>query len=129
MPAYNFKPQFAQLVRAGTKHQTIRPRRKRPTQPGDTLYLFTGQRTQHCQLLRKTICVSTQPIDIYPTHIELDAKILSVQQTRDLAERDGFTTLDHFYDFFHKTYGLPLIGKMELIKWPQKEEAHGRTQD
>jgi hypothetical protein len=34
MPAYNFKSEFARAVELGTKRQTIRRRRKRPTKVG-----------------------------------------------------------------------------------------------
>ena len=44
MPAYNFQDRFADVVELGRKPHTIRPRRKHPTGPGQTLYLYHRQR-------------------------------------------------------------------------------------
>ena len=44
MVAYNFKDQFARLVEAGIKRQTVQLCRQRPTRVGDTLQLYTGMR-------------------------------------------------------------------------------------
>lgn len=41
MKVYLFKLRFALLVEAGTKRQTIRPKRKHPTKVGDELSLRT----------------------------------------------------------------------------------------
>ena len=117
MPAYNFQARFAPAIKAGTKRQTIRRRRRRPTRPGDTLYLYVGQRTKRCQKLREAICVSVEPIDIHPGYIAVDGKVLSFLETWDLAQAEGFQSTARFYDFFQDHYGLRLIGVMELIKW------------
>ena len=117
MPAYNFQEQFADDVEAGRKRQTIRPKRKRPTRPGDMLYLYTGMRTKQCRKLREEPCVSVEPIEIHPTFIQVNGHILGVPEMRDLAMADGFNSLGHFYDFFRAHYGVPHKAGLELIKW------------
>jgi hypothetical protein len=62
MPAYNFKARFCELVENGSKRQTIRRRRARPTRIGDTLYLYTGMRRPGARLLRTVTCLSVEPI-------------------------------------------------------------------
>jgi hypothetical protein len=115
MPAYNFKMQFAGDVETGRKRQTIRPRRKRQTKPGDTLYLYTGMRTKQCWKLGEEICLSVQPIEIEDTFVRLDGITLGVPEMSKLARADGFASLGEFYDFFSEHYRLPFRG--ELIKW------------
>ena len=117
MPAYNFKWQFAEQVKTGRKRQTIRPKRKRPTRVGDTLYLYAGQRTKRCELLMTDKCIAVTPIDIFATYILLGGKVLNTDEVWQLAKADGFEKLGHFYDFFQGQYGLPLVNKMELIVW------------
>ena len=129
MPAYNIKEQFAPLVEAGTKRQTIRPPRKRPTRVGDTLYLYTGMRTKQCRKLREETCTSVWKIEIAtPSQIFMFGEPLSP----DLASRrrwqlgyddmlaiaiaDGFENdIIAMTSFFQQQYGLPFTG--EVIRW------------
>lgn len=122
MPAYNFQKQFAPLILAGVKTQTIRPRRKRPTRVGDALYLYTGMRTKHCQKLIERPCMSVEPIrisddvsDLYYGSIWVSQRGLSYPEMVDLSRKDGFPSLVSFFEFFTKTYGNLFEG--ELIKW------------
>ena len=115
MPALNFKAQFAPAVEAGQKLQTIRLQRKRPIKAGDTLHLFTGQRTKACRRLGITRCESAEPIEIHPGHISVSGCVLSVTEREELARADGFDNLSRFYDFFIEQYGIPFSGA--LIKW------------
>ncbi len=125
MPAYNFKKQFAPDVEAGRKLHTIRPKRKRPTQPGERLKLYTGMRTKNCRLLVDTVCEDILPMEIHTTHITIGERLLTQEERKQLAISDGFDSLEAFYDFFKYTYSLteyePLTN-MELIKWfpPQR---------
>ena len=115
MPAYNFKQQFAEAVESGKKRQTIRPKRKRPTKPGDILYLNTGMRTKSYRRLREAKCLSVASIHIDQLYISVDGQILSMAEKHELAQADGFTTLQYFREFFRDHYGLPC--DLELIKW------------
>jgi hypothetical protein len=117
MPAYNFQERWADDVEAGRKRQTIRPKRKHPTQVGDMLYLYTGMRTKRCRKLRETECLSVEPIEIHPQYIKLNGIIFNMAGMRDLAHADGFDGLGDFYDFFRARYGVPHDVELELIRW------------
>lgn len=126
MPAYNFKAKFADDVETGKKLHTIRPKRKRPTKPGERLKLYTGMRTKSCRLLFDTSCKSVEPVEIHATHIKIGGRILSMKERVKLAKNDGFDSLAEFYDFFIETYGLakekPLTN-LELITWHPPQSA------
>ena len=122
MPAINFQKQFADAVESGEKRQTIRRFRKDATNPlvGDTLFLFTGQRTEHCRLLREVRCTSTSIFEIH-THddggvsLMLDLQRLTIAEGDQLAKADGFAGVPELLKWFEDTHGLPFVGL--LIKW------------
>jgi hypothetical protein len=113
MPAYNFKTQFAPLVKSGAKRCTIRQPRKRPTKAGDMLSLYTGMRQKGCTLLLRAKCVRVAAIEIHATALILP--VGSALTIESLAQRDGFPSPLEFLDFFRNQYGLPFKG--ELIEW------------
>jgi len=117
MPALNFQKQFATLVEAGEKHQTIRAYRKdgRDPKTEQTLYLYTGQRTKSCRKLGEVICKTVKQISIQGSAITLGVNRLSFKQENELAKADGFDCFLDFMEFFHKTHGLPFHGL--LITW------------
>lgn len=117
MPAYNFQRRFAERVRIGKIKTTIRPLRKRATVVGDTLYLFVGQRTKLCERLCEHACVRVERIDIHRGHIVLDGRLLSEGEACELAQADGFGSLADLCDWFEETYGLPIVGELEIIGW------------
>ncbi len=117
MPALNFKKCFADSVESGTKRQTIRARRAdcRNPQPGQTLYLYTGQRTKGCRKLREVVCKSVETITIEDIDMYVGTKRLTIHEKLLMAASDGFHYVDDFRNFFYKHYGLPFYGF--LIKW------------
>ena len=115
MPAYNFKAEFALLVENGSKRQTIRKKRKRPTQVGDILYLYTGMRTKRCRSLGKAICLAADSISIGRDQIILAGRELELTEAISLYRDDGFSCLAEFLGFFEELYGLPFEGI--LLKW------------
>lgn len=115
MPAYNFKVEFASLVESGYKRQTIRKKRKRPTQIGDILYLYTGMRTRGCRGLGKAICLNADSITIDRDSIIVAGRELGFAETLGLYRNDGFPCLTEFFGFFESLYGLPFEGV--LLKW------------
>ena len=118
MPAYNFQGRFAPYIESGRKRQTIRPKRKRPTRPGDTLYLFIGMRTKQCRKLGEAVCQDVTNIIIEPDMvITLGGRILGLIEANELARADGFVSLGEFYVFFEERYGVPHEVELELIKW------------
>lgn len=122
MPAYYFKERFAILIENGTKTYTIRKKRKRPTAPGDLLYLYIRMMSKKCHLLKKTECTKVQPIKISEKRVctfnpaILKETILSDMAITALAKSEGFESVDDFFDFFRKKYSLPCYD-FEIIHW------------
>lgn len=117
MVAYNFQSQFAGAVESGDKTQTIRPTgKRRHAQPGQSLQLYTGQRTKACRLLLETECSNTWGIKIYPDgRVYLDGDLIDdVDLVDALAQADGFGDIPEFLWFF-----CPGDDPFEgvLIKW------------
>ncbi len=118
MPALNFMAQFAFLVEQGSKLKTIRPKRKKPIKPGDTLYLYTGLRTKSCRLLRVSTCSHVSTVEIYHDCVKVDSVRLDWWFILDIfANRDGFDSWNEMMRFFKTQYGLPFVGN--LIEWNQ----------
>lgn len=117
MPAYNFKAMFAEAVESGRKPCTIRKRRKRPTKPGETLYLYTGMRTKECRKLREEECLAVVPVRIDEREIVLNGYELDSAQADYLAYLDSGEHWHwrRFVMFFRETYELPFEGV--LIQW------------
>ena len=104
MPAYSFQAQFVKLIQDGSKHHTIRRRRKYPTKPGDVLKLYTGMRTMKCLLISVAQCASVVPVKIYPEmgRVVLDGRMLSLNDTLRFAVHDGFANHMDFFAFFKR---------------------------
>ena len=115
MPAINFKKQFAELVESEEKRQTIRPLRKCPIKPGETLFLYTGMRTKQCRKLKEVVCKNVSPIVVGPGWIELNERMLDMEGIYEIARQDGFIETLGFFNFFRKQYSLPFHGV--LIQW------------
>jgi len=117
MPAYNFKKEFADKIRRGEKHQTIRRVRKRKTKIGDTLYLYTGMRTKTCELIHNEKCKYIQRIIIENGCIKTLRRtmIVGTIEAEKFARLDGFDSALQMIFWFRETYGLPFHG--EIIYW------------
>ena len=123
MVALNFRKQFADLVKAGQKKQTIRAMRKRRFVEGDILQLYTGMRTRNCTKLISPdpICCEALTIKILgafgPVHLKQGSEwvVLSPSESEKLAKDDGFRSLVDMLIFFEETHGFPFVG--QLIKW------------
>lgn len=119
MKVLMFKPQFAEAVEAGTKRQTVRPRRKNPIEPGDELSLrkWTGLPYRSPQiLLRTAICAIVRDITITRHGFAIiDGIVMPDAEQEEFARADGFTDSDTMVKWFKETHGLPFHGT--LIKW------------
>ena len=117
MPALNFQAQFAPLVESGEKCQTIRAYRKdgRDPKPGDTLYLYTGQRTRRCRKLGEAVCKSTERVGISDLGIIVGDDLPPCDERDAIAVADGFSNEWRLIQWFKKTHGLPFEGL--LIRW------------
>ena len=117
MPAINFQKRFAELILTGQKRQTIRLVRKYPIRQGDMLYLYTGQRTKHCESLGLVQCTSILKITL-TKEFKIIVDIIplsSIQEESDFITAEGFKSWQDMYRFFNKRYVLPFEGV--LIKW------------
>jgi hypothetical protein len=128
MPAFNFRPEFAEAVEWGYKRQTIRADRRdgRPhCKRGDTLKLYTGMRTKSCRLLGTATVTRLARVRIEPTCMYLDGRLLFAtlhdrdgpQTDNEFAEADGFSSFMDMSDWFAKTHGLPFEGT--VIYWDE----------
>ena len=115
MPLLNYKKQFAPLVESGEKRQTIRAMRKRPFNPGDRLYHYTGLRTRSCRKLLESDCISADKIDIIPHGTVFINDLRRTGSMEEFAAADGFDTWEDMLEFFERTHGLPFTG--QLIMW------------
>lgn len=106
MVAFNFKAQFAPLIEAGTKLQTIR--RTARAKPGDRLQLYTGQRTSDCRKLvdPDPICTRVDYVGIRPDYITFGNKA-AWPDADEFARMDGFKDYDDLVAWFAATYGSP----------------------
>jgi len=119
MPAINFSRQFEALVEVYEKRQTIRKVRKQPIVPGDMLQLYTGQRTAKCRLLLRELCLGVTPIRLFIDRalpqIELAGNLLTIEESKSLALKDGFGCGADMFLWFDDKYTLPFEGV--LILW------------
>jgi hypothetical protein len=115
MPLLNFKKQFAPLVEAGAKRQTIRAKRSDGLDPrvGQTLY-FSSQTTS-CRKLGEAICKSVQQITIDQHGINIAGDWLTPVELDNFSIADGFASFYELRCFFNQEHGLPFEGL--LYKW------------
>jgi len=119
-----FKPQFAPLVQAGTKLQTVRPTPKRMPKVGDNISLrcWTGKpyRSKQLVLMESIITrVDTFSLDTFPTLRINDLGLKSRRACDEFARADGFADYLALLDWFRLTHGLPFEGI--VIHWQNKK--------
>ena len=116
MVAYSFKSEFAWLVEAGVKRQTVRQvRQRRPTVVGDTFQGYVGMRTKACRLLTRSMVTGVDPFEIRDGAVFVTGEKLSSVKLEEFARLDGFQSVQSFLDFFRDGYGLPFAG--EVVRW------------
>jgi hypothetical protein len=107
MRVFLFQDRFAELVRAGTKRQTIRARAR--CKPGDELSLrrWTGKPYRSKQEILRS---GERCNAVLGVLIEEDTI-----PDNDFAQADGFKDWGELLDWFRKTHGLPFEG--ECVRW------------
>ncbi len=115
MPAYSFKPQFVEPIRAGTKGGTIRAERRHPNisrpgghaRVGEMLSLYFRQRHPTGFLIRKPTCIATEPIhlnfrwDRVETRDDTHSLVVMMRGQLDpFARFDGFECWDEMRRFW-----------------------------
>lgn len=125
-----FKPQFAPLVEAGTKLQTVRPTPKRMPKPGDKISLRTWTDKPYRskqRVLRESVVTLVEPIiiergAIWP-NVWLDGIRLNAAETVAFAEADGFDGPYEFAEWFESNHSLPFVGV--VIHWHNAKVRRG----
>lgn len=118
MVAYNFQKQFVPDIKSGKKRSTFRPiGKRRHAQPGEMLQLYTGMRTQQCELIMETECRDFNIAFFDMRGITLDNDGLPTVERPDIIARvDGFRDYEDMYRWFVKQYGA-LEFRMVRIGW------------
>jgi hypothetical protein len=109
MRARMFKPQFAAMVKAGTKRQTIRPVPKRMPKVGDleSWRQWSGRPYNSPQIeLARVRLISVTAIKIYASHIDAWTGV----GIEDFARADGFESFAEMAIWFQREHGLPFRG-------------------
>lgn len=120
-----FKPQFAWLVQAGLKCQTVRPVPKRMPQTGDriSLRMWEGLPYRSKQVvLKESVITAVESIEITPegwVWIK-DFRIKTRHDFEQFALADGFNTPEAFLEWFKTNHGLPFRGI--VLKWRSSPE-------
>lgn len=119
MVAFNFKKDFAPKILIGEKTSTIRSKQR--CKVGDTMHLFTGQRTKACKRLMTTTCVGVGRITInkYTWALHEFEGELYTREHEVLSAQEGFENLQAMLDFFDKQYGLPYTGYIHVWQPPE----------
>ena len=125
MVAFNFQPQFVDAIRSGAKTQTIR--RNARCKTGDTMQLYTGQRTKDCTLIGTATCAICESITIAEGHISSGGWRLPSGDAHHIARIDGFASVDAMRDWFRDRYGLPFEGYR--VMWNGFNEPRGLSAD
>lgn len=110
MVAFNFKKDFVPKIVSGEKSQTIRQTQR--CKPGDTMHLYTGQRTKDCQLIGIATCHACYEVSVFGNAVSFSqgAYLVTERDLHELAVQDGFADWLAFRDFFKRHYGLPFTG-------------------
>jgi len=136
MPAYGFQRRFAPKVRDGSKRHTIRKQRKRPTRPGDLLWLYVDRRMRTQELIMFTDCVAVRPMkrmasgEWYFVDKILGDLPLDRGDLEQLAKGDGFEDRHDMEKWFDRTHGRKPLPDLELISWryPGREAPNGKAE-
>ena len=92
----------------------------RDPKPGQTLYLYVGQRTKGCRKLGEAVCESVQAIEVWQSWansgMSVGGKLVSQRKAEWIARADGFEDLGALKEFLLTTHHeLPFEGI--LIRW------------
>ena len=115
-----FKPQFAPLVEAGTKLQTVRLTPKRMPAKGWLIdcRAWTGRpynSKQRKLRVGEITLVATVNISAGAGRISIDGRVLADWEADDFARQDGFRDANQMLCWFEAEHGLPFKGI--VIQW------------
>lgn len=128
-----FKQRFVEPILTGSKIHTLRLRRKKPPKLGETLYMYTGLRTNNSELICKNhtllgeqktwvridfVMSDKKAIIEYRLKVCVDGFRLSDQQLYDFVINDGFTGIADFVEYWISPAIRKQVKKLNLTyKW------------
>lgn len=121
--AINFSEQFAAEVLAGRKTQTIR--RKARCKAGDTLQLYTGQRTKACRKLADAVCEDVTYVGLTERGVTLGTVDRFPRDIDEFARLDGFRDYAEMWKWFSDRYKTNSFCG-QIIRWNLKVNDEGR---
>jgi len=106
-----FKKQFVPKIENGSKIFTLRDKPKRMPRVGETLHMYTGLRTKHCQFITKEHTLkSMQVVRLriirisgdagFSVTIAVDGRQISTKEFYDFAKHDGFKSTTEFSEYW-----------------------------
>lgn len=105
-----FKERFVEPTLLGTKVFTLRNKRKNQPKIGETLFMYTGLRTNKCRKISdKEKLISTQEVLIYISRgldmsfsisITVDNRMLSWDEVESFVRYDGFVDREDFANYW-----------------------------
>ncbi|MGB9154390.1 MAG: hypothetical protein WCD70_15030 [Alphaproteobacteria bacterium] len=117
MTAFNFRPIFVPKILSGEKLSTIRSTKR--CEVGDTMQLYTGQRTKACRKLMDVTCIGVAPIILSAAVMwrlgEITGNVHPMSALL-LHAQEGFANMKEMLDFFREEYGLPYRGFIHAWK-------------
>jgi hypothetical protein len=120
----NFQKQFVEVVEKGAKCRTIRViGSKAAPVAGQTLRLYTGQRTKLCKKIKDVLCKGVTPITFSAAGFiwvknNGFSEALNYKESLEFAKADGFLNTTSMIDFFKKNYGEDFYKlQYQLIEW------------
>lgn len=129
-----FKSRFVEPILIGTKVFTLRSPRKKEPKIGETLYMYTGLRTNQCKKITdKESLRSVQMCDVYiirhneidTIKVRVDGRRLTAFELGRFVKYDGFKDTKDFADYWISTSYAPkkapanchVSGSMNLYHW------------
>lgn len=122
MVAYSFNRRFVGPIRIGDKTHTLRNARRRHAKVGETLQLYAGMRTKHCEPIATATCDRFRGIylkfSIYQSFDVFDVmerepgvwrrvgKLRPIGDADAFARSDGFTDIDDMGRWWLETHGV-----------------------
>jgi uncharacterized protein YqfB (UPF0267 family) len=113
-----FAAEFAPVILAKTKRQTIRRDRKAAINVGDCLELrqWADQAYRSKQVgIDAVLCTKAAPIELTEEGAKVAGNVQNLLGLELLAREDGFASWSAMQDWFRANYGLPFQGV--LIGW------------
>ena len=118
MAAINFNQKFIDAVLSGDKPCTTRKTKR--CKVGDTIQIYTGQRTKNCQKHGEATCTGIGRILISKNgawyFYTIDGETFTERDGKPFYQLEGFANHMCMVDFFKDHYGLPFEGYVHYFK-------------